>query len=188
MRKLILLAAAAVLAVPTQILAQAQNADLLKEWPVERGGRTRDPFVAPDGKVWFVGQTGNYVANLDPTTGAVKYVEIEEGTNPHSIMVDPTGIVWYTGNANGRIGRIDPKTGEIKTYMMPEPNIRDPHTMVWDGKGNIWFTAQAASRVGRLNVRPARSTSSTRSAVRRTRTASCWMLKAIPGSTCSRPT
>ena len=45
MRKLTLLAAAAILAIPTQILAQAQNADLLKEWPVERGGR---PVEAAD--------------------------------------------------------------------------------------------------------------------------------------------
>jgi virginiamycin B lyase len=129
----------------------AQTSDI-KEWPVEWGGRTRDPHVGPDGLVWFVGQAGNYIANLDPTTGALKRFEIEEGTNPHNLIVAPDGFVWYSGNRNGRIGRLDPKTGEVETYLMPDPAVRDPHTLAFDGKGNIWFTAQGASRVGRLNM------------------------------------
>ena len=28
--------------------------------------RPRDPYVAPDGRIWFVGQAGNYVAYLEP--------------------------------------------------------------------------------------------------------------------------
>jgi virginiamycin B lyase len=150
MRKLILLAAAGLMAVPSSLAAQAARNVDLKEWPVEHGGRTRDPYVAPDGKVWFVGQAGNYIANLDPTTGAVKRYEIEEGTNPHTLIVNDDGIVWYAGNRNGRIGRLDPATGQIKTIMTGE--ARDPHTMHFDGKGNIWFTSQGASRIGRLNM------------------------------------
>jgi virginiamycin B lyase len=154
MKKLFLLAVAATMAIPAAVAAQAPSQDAqrfeLKEWPVERGGRTRDPYVAPDGKVFFVGQAGNYVANLDPTSGAVKYFEIEEGTNPHSLIVDDQGIVWYAGNRNGRIGRLDPKTSEIKTFMTGEAT--DPHTLHFDGKGNIWFSSQGASRIGRLNM------------------------------------
>jgi virginiamycin B lyase len=152
MRKLILLAAAGLLVGPSTLAAQAARNVDLKEWPVEYGGRTRDPYVAPDGKVWFVGQTGNYIATLDPTTGALKRYTIEEGTNPHNLIVAPDGMVWYSGNLNGRIGRLDPATGQAKIYMMPDPAVRDPHTLVFDGKGNIWFTAQGASRVGRLNM------------------------------------
>ena len=44
----------------------AAKAPVVKEWKVEWGGRPRDPYVAPDGKVWFVGQAGNYVAHFDP--------------------------------------------------------------------------------------------------------------------------
>ena len=35
---------------------------------VEFGGQTRDPFVATDGRVWFVAQRGNYLGVFDPTT------------------------------------------------------------------------------------------------------------------------
>jgi virginiamycin B lyase len=130
--------------------AAADGSFDLKEWPVEWGGRTRDPHVAPDGKVWFVGQAGNYIANLDPVSGAQKRYEIEEGTNPHTLIVDPKGTVWYAGNRNGRIGRLDPADGAIKTIMTGE--AKDPHTMVFDGKGHIWFTSQGSNRVGRLNI------------------------------------
>jgi virginiamycin B lyase len=106
--------------------------------------------VAPDGKVWFVGQAGNYIAVLDPETAQFKRYEIEEGTNPHTLIVDPKGTVWYAGNRNGRIGRLDPRTGTVKTIMTGE--ARDPHTLVFDGKGNIWFTSQGSNRVGRLNM------------------------------------
>ena len=84
MKRPILLAAAIALAAPPLAAQQmARNVDL-REWPVERGGRSRDPYVAPDGKVWFVGQAGNYVANLDPATGAVKHYEIEPGQPAHA--------------------------------------------------------------------------------------------------------
>src|SRR5688572_24862919 len=149
MRRQILTAVTAVFAAAPLAAQQMAQVDL-REWPVERGGRTRDPYVAPDGKVWFVGQNGNYVANMDPTTGAVRYYEIEAGTNPHTLIVDPDGIVWYAGNRNGRIGRLDPATGQIRTHMTGD--ARDPHTLVFDGKGNIFFTSQGGNRIGRLNM------------------------------------
>ncbi|MEX0733235.1 MAG: hypothetical protein WD944_11335 [Steroidobacteraceae bacterium] len=128
----------------------AADEQILQEWKVEYGGRPRDPYVAPDGKVWFVGQAGNYIASFDPATERFRRYEIEDGTNPHSLIVDEQGTVWYAGNRNGRIGRLDPKTGAAKTFMTGE--ARDPHTMVFDGKGNIWFTSQQSNRVGRLNM------------------------------------
>jgi virginiamycin B lyase len=150
MRTLVIAAAAvgfAVAPVPGQQMAQ--NVDL-REWPVDRGGRTRDPYVAPDGKVWFVGQQGNYIGNIDPATGTPRYYEIEAGTNPHTLIVGSDGIVWYAGNRNGRIGRLDPANGEIRTF--PTGEARDPHTMVFDGNGHIWFTSQGSNRIGRLNM------------------------------------
>jgi len=147
-KRMLLIAMAGAMTLPA--LVQAQATPVLKEWPVEWGGRVRDPYVAPDGKVFFVGQAGNYVASFDPRTQAFKRFTIEEGTNPHTLIVDEKGIVWYAGNRNGRIGRLDPATGQVKTFMTGD--ARDPHTMAFDGKGNIWFTSQSSNRVGRLNM------------------------------------
>ena len=49
----------------------AQEAVVIDEWDVPwEGSRPRDPYVAPDGRVWFVGQTADYVARLDPADGS----------------------------------------------------------------------------------------------------------------------
>jgi virginiamycin B lyase len=112
--------------------------------------RPRDPYADQQGRVWFVGQVGNYVARLDPHSGEFKRYEIDPGTNPHNLVVDRRGMVWFTGNANGRIVRMDPATGKLTTFMMPDASVRDPHTMVFDRKGDAWFTAQGAGVVGKL--------------------------------------
>lgn len=116
------------------------------------GTRPRDPYADRQGRVWFVGQTGNYVARLDPRSGEFRRYDIDPGTNPHNLVVDRKGMVWITGNANGRIVRLDPATGKLTTYPMPDPAVRDPHTMVFDRRGDAWFTAQGAGVVGRLTT------------------------------------
>jgi len=155
---------AALFLAPSVALAQARVSDVVtppptdpikveaKQWTVEWGGRPRDPYVAPNGLIYFVGQAGNYIASLDQKTGAMRRYEIDENTHPHTQIVDKDGTIWYSGNTAAHIGKIDPNTGKITKYMMPDSTPRDPHSMVFDGKGNIWFTAQGAAYVGRLNM------------------------------------
>ncbi len=147
------------LAVSLPLSAQAPSLVPIKEYnvPWGREGRPRDPSVAPDGAVFFVGQagrapTGNYIARLDPRTGAFKKFELDPGTNPHTCIVDARGRVWYSGNRNGTIGMLDPTTGALKRFPIPDSTVRDPHTMVFDADGNIWFTAQQSNAVGHLDV------------------------------------
>ena len=147
-----LLAVAAAPMVPVApAVAQAQSLDP-KEWtvPWERT-RPRDPIMDQSGKVWFVGQAGNYVASLDPKSGEFKRYQIADGTNPHNIVVDERGGVWFTGNRNRRIVQLDPATGKLTDYMMPDSTVRDPHTMIWGKDGVAWFTAQQSQRIGRFD-------------------------------------
>jgi virginiamycin B lyase len=126
----------------------------IQEWPVPwENSRPRDPYVAPNGLVWFVGQEGNYVANLDPKTGKFDRYEVDPGTHPHNLVVAPDGMIWFTGNQNARLVKLDPKTRKLTTYPMPDPSIQDPHTMTFDKSGNIWFTAQGAAVIGRRDAK-----------------------------------
>jgi virginiamycin B lyase len=152
MRTCALIALAAAVGIPGTVQSQAPGVggEAVREWEVEWGGRSRDPYVAPDGKVWFVGQAGNYIAWFDPASEEFRRYEIEDGTNPHNLIVDEAGQVWYAGNRNGRIGRLDPLTGEAEVFETGE--ARDPHTLVFDGQGGIWFTSQQSNRVGRLDM------------------------------------
>jgi len=156
MNRVLVAALAAVVAAPDALSAQASSAIAFNEWTVpydNRGGRPRDPHVAPDGSVFFVGQAGNYIARLDPRSGQFRQFTIDSGTNPHNLIVDPQGMVWYAGNRNGMIGKLDPRTGAITRYPMPDPTVRDPHTLIFDQQGNIWFSAQNSNAVGHLNTR-----------------------------------
>ena len=124
----------------------------IREWTVPWDKtRPRDPAVAKDGRIWFCGQEGNYIAVLDPRTGEFKRYELEANTNPHNLIIDANGFIWYAGNRNGHIGKLDPKDGKITKYTMPDAAARDPHTLVFDRTGkDIWFTVQGGGFVGRL--------------------------------------
>jgi virginiamycin B lyase len=135
---------------------ETHSAVYIKEWTVPwEGTRPRDPYVAPDGKVWFVGQQGDYVAEFDPGTGKFRRIDLEKGAGPHNLIVDEKGAVWYAGNRAAHIGRIDPANGKIEKIATPDPGAADPHTMLFDGGGHIWFSAQHANSVGRLHMQSA---------------------------------
>lgn len=135
------------------LAAQTPSPDTvaITEWQVPWARtRPRDPFMAPDGIVWFVGQQGHYVGRLDPVSGTITKIDLDPGTGPHNVIVGRSGDLWYSGNASSHIGRVDVRTGRITKYPMPDSTIRDPHTLVQDADGTIWFTVQGGNAVGRL--------------------------------------
>ncbi|HSG46376.1 MAG TPA: hypothetical protein VLA43_01055 [Longimicrobiales bacterium] len=142
---------------PAPTAAQEHLEDpTLREWEVPYPeSRPRDPMVAPDGRVWFCGQAGAYIAVLDPGTGEFRRYDTG-GVRPHNLIIDDQGMVWYAGNAASQgaearhIGRLDPATGEIEKFWMPDDRARDPHTLVFDSRGDIWFTVQGGNFIGKL--------------------------------------
>ena len=138
----------AALLIPQGAVAQETT---IREWDVPwENTRPRDPYLAPDGMVWFVGQRGHYAAYLHPQTGEFRKFDLEDGTGPHTIVVDDNGTPWYAGNRARHIGRLDPETGEITKFWMPEA-ARDPHTIAFNQDGDMWFTVQQGNYVGFLD-------------------------------------
>lgn len=140
--------------------AQAQDAPAgaarIQEWTVPwPDTRPRDPYVAPDGRIWFVGQAGNYLAVFDPKDESFARHDLPEGTRPHTVVVDGQGRPWIAGNGNGTILRFDPGDGGFTTYEVPETEgigRLDPHTFAFDGHGGIWFTLQRGNGIGRIDM------------------------------------
>jgi virginiamycin B lyase len=126
----------------------------VREWNVPWDEtRSRDPYVAPNGAIWFAGQRMDYVGVLHPESGDFRRIDLPEGAAPHTVIVAPDGTPWYAGNRDRHIGKIDPETGEITRYDVPDDRIRDPHTMDFDSDGRIWFTAQGGGHLGRFDPR-----------------------------------
>ena len=131
--------------------AFAQTTIDIREWTVPwEDTRPRDPAVDPSGNVWFVGQTGHYIAKLDPASGKFQRFALDKGTGPHNLIVGADGAIWFAGNLKAYIGRMDPATGAIRKFPMPDSAAGDPHTLVLASNGDIWFTVQSGSFVGRL--------------------------------------
>lgn len=125
----------------------------IQEWQVPwEDTRPRDPYVAPDGNIWFVGQRGDYVSEFSPNTENFERFDLPDGAGPHNLIVDDDGFIWYAGNRAAHIGRLDPEDGSIKQYPMPDDRARDPHTLTFDQNGDIWFTVQGGNYVGKLTV------------------------------------
>lgn len=135
------------------LLPASAGADDFTSWlvPWEKT-RPRDPAVDAEGRVWFAGQGGDYVAWLDPQSGKFTRFELPEGAGPHNLIVGrEQGDVWIAGNAAGWIGRMDPDDGQLQRISTREHDVDDPHTLVQSGDGRIWFTAQSSNRVGVLD-------------------------------------
>jgi virginiamycin B lyase len=123
----------------------------IREWLVPwEDSRPRDPYVADDGRVWFVGQRGNYIANLVPESNQFNRYDLAPNSGPHSLLVDDNNDIWYA--ANSHIGLLDPDTGSVTRIDMPERAARDPHTLTFDSRGDIWFTVEQGNFVGKLTA------------------------------------
>ncbi len=139
------------LAFPASVSAQADTPAPIREWSVPfADSRPRDPYVAPDGRIFFVGQRGHYMARLDPATGDIVRWDLPEGAGPHNVIVDREGMAWYAGNLKAHIGRLNPTDGSIQQFPMNRDGARDPHTLIFDRDGDIWFTLQGSNMIGFL--------------------------------------
>lgn len=132
--------------------AQAEPVVEITEWKVPYADSLpRDPWVGGPDLIWFVGQTGNYVGSLQPSTGEFKRYDLPEGAGPHTVISNDKGV-WYAGNRDNHIGLLSPATGKIQQIAMPGMRDGDPHTMDFTDSGDIWFTMQQSNKIGYLDT------------------------------------
>lgn len=143
------LLAGVILLVP---LAHAEPWVHIDEWKVPyENSLPRDPWVGGQDTIWFVGQMGNYVASLKPSTGEFKRYDLPKGAGPHTVISNDKGV-WYAGNRDNHIGLLHPANGRIEKIALPGNDEGDPHTMDFTDSGNIWFTVQQGNQIGYLDT------------------------------------
>ncbi|HYV97110.1 MAG TPA: hypothetical protein VE967_06630, partial [Gemmatimonadaceae bacterium] len=91
MRSCIIVLSLGVAVAPSMSQTPTPSQDVpVQQWQVPYEKSTpRDPSVAPDGRIWFVGQIGNYLAVFDPKNGSFKKYAMPDTTFPHSNVVAP---------------------------------------------------------------------------------------------------
>ena len=126
----------------------------IKEWIVPwEDSRPRDPYVAPDGKVWFVGQKDAYFASFDPVTEEFNRIELGQEAAPHNLIVGEDGLIWIAGNRSAYIGKYDSISKKLHKIPMPDKDAYDPHTLVFNqDQSKIFFTLQGSNKAGILDI------------------------------------
>lgn len=129
------------------------NSVEISEWLVPwKKSRPGDPFVDGSGRVWFVGERDDYVANLTPESGDFSRYDVPRGSDPRNLLVGPDRSIWFAASRNGFIGKLNPGTGQTTQLAMPERKAKDPYALTFDSEGDIWFTVQDGNFLGKLNT------------------------------------
>src|SRR5262249_33749726 len=100
------------LALAMPLAASGKHGEVaIKEWPVPWANtHPSDPHVQSPERVWFVSESGNYLASFNPQTQRFSKLELSDEPAPRALVVaaGAKGMVWYTSSAHEYIGRYDP--------------------------------------------------------------------------------
>lgn len=130
--------------VPLPATTSPQHEVTMEAFPVPGGTHPHDVAPAPDGTVWFTGQTAGYLGRLDPQTGDVRQVALGNNSAPHGVIVGPDGAAWVTDGGQNAIVRVDGQSEEVRVFPLPRDRpAANLNTATFDNQGMLWFTGQA---------------------------------------------
>jgi virginiamycin B lyase len=108
------------------------------------GSYPHDVAPAPDGTVWFSGQSQGFAGRFDPRTGQLEKIPLGRGAAPHGVIVGPDGNAWFTEGGQNAIARVDARTKAVKLFPLPSEFAgANLNTAVFDRSGTVWFTGQS---------------------------------------------
>jgi streptogramin lyase len=95
----------------------------------------------PDGNLWFTeqGVTGDGVASLDPSTGAVTEYALGAGEDPTAITAGSDGNLWFLERGATKIGRITP-AGVIDEFNAGLSGSDTLNDITSGPDGQLWVT------------------------------------------------
>jgi virginiamycin B lyase len=115
------------------------------------GAYPHDVAPAPDGTVWFTGQSQGFLGRFDPASGKLEKIALGRGAAPHGVIVGRDGAAWVTDGGQNAIARVDQASRQVKLYPLPrafpDANL---NTLAFDHAGILWFTGQSGV-YGRLD-------------------------------------
>jgi streptogramin lyase len=145
---------------------------VIDEWEIgDQASVQHDIVVHPDGFVFSVDTTKDYLYRLDPRTGERKAYKIPDGgmplagvfhnttsvlppnadahVAPHSVQVAPDGTLWVTLCLGNKVGVFDPKTETWKLFDQEDGLY--PHTIRFDQRGRAWYTLALSNQVAMID-------------------------------------
>lgn len=117
-----------------------------------------DPYIAPNGEVWFNDRANRSVLRIDPDARDLKKMILEEyqapwpETSMHGITIDRSGRVYYADIAGGYLGELDRDTGTFTRYESTDDVDESMVQIVVDSKDNVWGGLISGNKLFRLDA------------------------------------
>jgi sugar lactone lactonase YvrE len=97
------------------------------------------------------GPTGKFVAQLDPTTGAILHSSPGLNSLDGLTFDSVTGKLYATSRLSGAVYAIDPNNLANVSILIQPGTLVTPDGLTSDGKGNLFIAVQGDSRVYQYN-------------------------------------
>jgi virginiamycin B lyase len=105
--------------------------------------RGRGPYgitATPGGDVYYASLAGNYIARVDPATGAATVIEPPTaGAGPRRVWSDSKSRIWVSEWNAGQVGMYDPESRRWREWKLPGP---DPsaYAVFVDDRDIVWLS------------------------------------------------
>jgi virginiamycin B lyase len=123
----------------------------MRVWDAPRGRGPYGITATPTGDIYYASLAGNYIAHVDPDTGAATVIEPPtENQGARRVWSDSHGRIWVSEWNAGSLGCYDPKTRTWRTWKLPGA---DPHAyaVYVDDKDMVWASDWGANAVVRFD-------------------------------------
>jgi virginiamycin B lyase len=123
----------------------------MKAWDAPRGYGPYGIAATPQGTVWYVSLAGNYLAQIDTTSGAPRIVEPptpQQGAR--RVWSDSQGRLWLSEWNSGNVSMHDPRDGSWKKWKLPGERPRT-YAVYVDNADGVWLTDFAANAIVRFD-------------------------------------
>ncbi len=125
-------------------------------WKAPKGFGPYGIAATPSGDVWYCSLAGDFIARIDPATGASMVVDPPKpGAGPRRIWSDSRGTLWTSLWNAGGLGRYDPANKSWKVYPMPVSRT-GTYAVYVDDKDRIWATDWQANAIQRFDPKTER--------------------------------
>ena len=123
----------------------------VEAWKSPKGIGPYGITVTPAGDVWFASLAGDYIARIDPATGAATVVNPPRpDVGPRRIWSDSKGILWVSLWHAGELGRYDPVAKTWKTFALPKSKS-GCYSVYVDETDKVWVTDFIANAILRFD-------------------------------------
>jgi virginiamycin B lyase len=123
----------------------------MQVWDAPRGYGPYGIALTPQGTIWYVSLAGNYLAEIDRSTGAPRIVEPptpQQGAR--RVWSDSRGRLWISEWNSGNVSMHDPANGGWKTWKLPGEKPRC-YSVYVDDRDVAWLTDFAANAIVRFD-------------------------------------